>query len=169
MIFFRSADIQLDPLGDKELRPVYMRNPPNISVLRPPPVDSEMYAYRRFSRDYMSTLHNFLKLHPIKKIFSAVPDDGQYTLLLLDTEPSAFESSSSPLALWLVINIRGTNLHDFTENKAGMTTLPYMAPSPTDDRLRRYVFLLFRQQGPITSFDLKHYSPKTCKTKYIAR
>lgn len=51
---FRAAEILLDPLGDKELRPVYTRHAPNISVLRPPPVESEMYAYRRFSRDYMS-------------------------------------------------------------------------------------------------------------------
>lgn len=96
-----------------------------------------------------------------------------YTLLFLDVDhvqSSQKADDRSPLALWLVTNIPGNMLTNFSEASSGSTILPYLAPLPNDERLHRYVFLLFRQEdGPTKGYHADHYSPKSCQAYFTGR
>lgn len=104
---------------------------------------------------------------------AAVGDVSFYTLLFLDVDHVQSNRNADdrlPLALWLVTNIPGNMLTNFSEGSSGTTLLPYLAPLPNDDRLHRYVFLLFRQEdGPTNAYHTEYYTPNNCQNFFTGR
>nr|QVX19910.1 mother of FT [Adiantum raddianum] len=71
--------------------------------------------------------------------------DSLFTLVMVDPDaPSPSEPSMREWVHWIVIDIPGRS----DASMKGREVVPYMGPKPTVG-IHRYVFVLFRQRGPM--------------------
>ncbi|KAI5058057.1 hypothetical protein GOP47_0026227 [Adiantum capillus-veneris] len=71
--------------------------------------------------------------------------DSLFTLVMVDPDaPSPSEPTMREWVHWLAIDIPGSS-----DASKGREVVPYMGPKPTVG-IHRYVFVLFRQRGPMT-------------------
>ncbi|OUC39489.1 phosphatidylethanolamine-binding protein [Trichinella nativa] len=152
---FDSADIKLDPLGDSEIDPVYLRQSPSISV----------------SNYFLNTALSHLHYHSPYDYSN--PDDAPlYTLLMLDVDASdKMGSASRPYVIWLVTNFAiSSHLNNALTGSMETTVFSYSRPLPVGKKLHRYYFLLFQQNdGSITHIKPELYSSESCPTEYNGR
>ncbi|KRX98315.1 Uncharacterized protein T4E_8344, partial [Trichinella pseudospiralis] len=112
---FDSADIKLDPLGDSEIDPVYLRQSPSISV----------------SNYFLNT--DLSHLHYHSPYDYSNPDDAPlYTLLMLDVDASdKMGSASRPYVIWLVTNFAiSSHLNNALTGSMETTVFSYSRPLP---------------------------------------
>ncbi|KRY14308.1 Uncharacterized protein T12_5362 [Trichinella patagoniensis] len=138
---FDSADIKLDPLGDSEIDPVYLRQSPSISV----------------SNYFLNTALSHLHYHSPYDYSN--PDDAPlYTLLMLDVDASdKMGSASRPYVIWLVTNFAiSSHLNNALTGSIETTVFSYSRPLPQND-------------GSITHIKPELYSSESCPTEYNGR
>ncbi|XP_063241743.1 protein D2-like [Bacillus rossius redtenbacheri] len=85
------------------------------------------------------------------KVYTDLDDkDGYYTLAFVDPDvPSRKNPEQGQWLHWLVVNIPGSSFQD-GDVSAGHTMAEYISSAPPEGSgLHRYVFLLYKQVGPI--------------------
>ncbi|KFD50840.1 hypothetical protein M514_08278 [Trichuris suis] len=120
---YEPADIQLDPLGDCAIDPVYTREPPTIRVSN--------FFLRSRQEEYLT-------------------DDDQrplYSLLMIDVDPpDNLGSRTRPYLIWLVCNMNLAGQSNDIASLYSTTVLPYSKPLPIGQKSHRYYILLLEQQ-----------------------
>ncbi|CDW54340.1 phosphatidylethanolamine binding protein [Trichuris trichiura] len=120
---YEPANIQLDPLGDCAIDPVYTREPPTITVSN--------YFLRSRQEEYLT-------------------DDDQkplYSLLMIDVDPpDNLGSRTRPYLIWLVCDMNLAGQSNDIASLYSTTVLPYSKPLPIGQKSHRYYILLLEQQ-----------------------
>uniref|UniRef100_A0A5S6QSM1 Phosphatidylethanolamine-binding protein n=1 Tax=Trichuris muris TaxID=70415 RepID=A0A5S6QSM1_TRIMR len=143
---YEPADIQLDPLGNAAIDPVYTRQPPTITVSN--------FFLRSKQEKYLT-------------------DDQRplYTLLMIDVDPSDnLGSPERPYLIWLVSNM---NLVEHSNDVASLyssTILPYSKPLPKGQKFHRYYILLLQQQdGELGEIKAELFTKSQCPPDHSTR
>lgn len=137
------------------------------------------YLFVEFDRMNGINLGNVMLLEqvqrpPVVRWPQAEPDE-QYTLIFTDPDyPSRNDSSEREYVLWVVANIKGSDLKEGNVRETGKEIVEWKPPDPGNDpEFHRYVFVVFDQKVGeviVDNEDWRQYQERVkFKTQRFAR